>query len=114
MLLQLLLSSDEAAFGGFENLSKKYDTEYASKAGDYDGRPNSIQVLVCTLQLSLTHVPGCRFLRPLVFTPLEVIQMQLEAHIVNTSIAGTPVDLQMASSSAACLHLLCEFCYCPV
>ena len=39
-----MLSSDEAAFGGFENLSKKYDAEFASTAADYDGRPHSIQV----------------------------------------------------------------------
>lgn len=44
--VQLLLSSDEAAFGGFENLSKKYNTEFASTPGDYDGRPNSIKVLL--------------------------------------------------------------------
>ena len=42
--LQLMLSSDEGAFGGFENLSKKYNTEFASETGDYDGRPNSIKV----------------------------------------------------------------------
>ena len=42
-----MLSSDEAAFGGFENLSKKYNTEFASSAGDYDGRPNNIQVISC-------------------------------------------------------------------
>ena len=42
--LQLLLSSDEGAFGGFENLSKKYNTEYSSSEGDYDGRPHSIKV----------------------------------------------------------------------
>ena len=45
--LQLLLSSDEGAFGGFENLSKKYNTEYSSSEGDYDGRPHSIKVKTC-------------------------------------------------------------------
>lgn len=40
-----MLSSDEEAFGGFENLSKKYDTEFVSTAGDYDNRPHSLQVL---------------------------------------------------------------------
>lgn len=45
--LQLMLSSDEGSFGGFENLSKKYDTEFASTAADYDGRPHSIQVRCC-------------------------------------------------------------------
>lgn len=43
-LLQLMLSSDEDAFGGFENLSKKYNTEFASSEADYDGRPHNIQV----------------------------------------------------------------------
>ena len=43
-LLQLMLSSDEDSFGGFENLSKKYNTEFASSEADYDGRPHSIQV----------------------------------------------------------------------
>ena len=42
--MQLMLSSDEESFGGFENLSKKHDTEFASTAGDYDGRPHNIQV----------------------------------------------------------------------
>ena len=41
-----MLSSDEAAFGGFENLSKKNDAEFVSEAGDYDGRPHSIQVTI--------------------------------------------------------------------
>lgn len=40
-----MLSSDEEAFGGFENLSKKYDTEFVSTAGDYDKRPHSLQVI---------------------------------------------------------------------
>ena len=40
-----MLSSDEEAFGGFENLSKKYDTEFVSTAGDYDNRPHSLQVV---------------------------------------------------------------------
>lgn len=44
--LQLMLSSDESAFGGFENLSKKHNTEFASTAGDYDGREHSIQVIL--------------------------------------------------------------------
>ena len=41
-----MLSSDEEAFGGFENLSKKYDTEFVSTAGDYDKRPHSLQVII--------------------------------------------------------------------
>ena len=40
-----MLSSDEAAFGGFENLSKKQNTEFVSTADDYDGREHSIQVI---------------------------------------------------------------------
>lgn len=44
--LQLMLSSDEEAFGGFENLSKKHDTEFVSTAGDYDKRPHSLQVII--------------------------------------------------------------------
>ncbi|DBA73542.1 TPA: hypothetical protein ACH3X2_001002 [Trebouxia sp. C0005] len=43
---KLMLSSDEESFGGFENLSKKYNTEFASSEADYDGRPHSIQVYV--------------------------------------------------------------------
>ncbi|DBB05355.1 TPA: hypothetical protein ACH3X3_010575 [Trebouxia sp. C0006] len=41
---KLMLSSDEDSFGGFENLSKKYNTEFASSEADYDGRPHNIQV----------------------------------------------------------------------
>lgn len=41
-----MLSSDEEAFGGFENLSKKHNTEFDSTAGDYDKRPHSLQVII--------------------------------------------------------------------
>ena len=51
-----MLSSDEEAFGGFENLSKKYDTEFVSTAGDYDKRPHSLQVN--TLLPSMTDAFG--------------------------------------------------------
>ncbi len=40
----MVLSSDEGVFGGYENASKKYNTEYASQEGTYDNRPNSFQV----------------------------------------------------------------------
>lgn len=41
---QVALSSDEAVFGGYENASKKYNTEYQTQEGTYDNRPNSFQV----------------------------------------------------------------------
>lgn len=54
-----MLSSDEAAFGGFENLSKKHDTEFASTAGEYDGREHSIQVIsVPPYQVALSLMCG--------------------------------------------------------
>ena len=37
------MSSDEGVFGGWENISKKYDAEYFTVEGDYDRRPNSFQ-----------------------------------------------------------------------
>ncbi len=40
----MVLSSDEGVFGGYENASKKYNTEYATSKGTYDNRPNSFQV----------------------------------------------------------------------
>ena len=40
----MALSSDEAVFGGYENASKKYNTEYQTQEGTYDNRPNSFQV----------------------------------------------------------------------
>ena len=55
-----MLSSDETAFGGFENLSKKYDAEFASTAADYDGRPHSIQV--GQSRLTVAHVPAVQAL----------------------------------------------------
>ena len=48
MMLQLVLSSDEECFGGWENISKKYDAEYATMEGDYDNRPHSFQVRMDT------------------------------------------------------------------
>jgi len=41
---KLVLSSDEGVFGGWENISKKYDAEYFTMEGDYDNRPHSFQV----------------------------------------------------------------------
>lgn len=38
---KLVLSSDESAFGGWENCSKKYDVEYQVTDGYYDDRPKS-------------------------------------------------------------------------
>lgn len=46
MCVQLVLSSDEAVFGGYENVSKKYDAEYFTKEGDFDRRPHSFQVQI--------------------------------------------------------------------
>ena len=39
----MVLSSDEAVFGGYENASNKYNTEYTTQEGTYDNRPNSFQ-----------------------------------------------------------------------
>lgn len=41
---QIVLSSDEAVFGGWENVSKKYDVAYQTIEGDYDGRPQYMLV----------------------------------------------------------------------
>ncbi len=41
---QIVLSSDEAVFGGWENVSKKYDVAYQTDEGLYDGRPHSMLV----------------------------------------------------------------------
>ena len=42
---QVVLSSDEQAFGGWRNVSKDFDVEFATEAGgDHDGRPNSFTV----------------------------------------------------------------------
>jgi hypothetical protein len=45
---KLVLSSDEAVFGGYENVSKKYDAEYITAEGNYDNRPHSFQVQLPT------------------------------------------------------------------
>ena len=37
----MVLSSDEQVFGGWRNVSKENDVEYATEAGDHDGRPHS-------------------------------------------------------------------------
>lgn len=42
--MQIVLSSDEPVFGGYNNVSKDYDVAYAVQEGSYDGRPNSFQV----------------------------------------------------------------------
>jgi 1,4-alpha-glucan branching enzyme len=42
--LQIVLSSDEAVFGGWENVSKKFDVEYQTQEGNYDNRPHSMLV----------------------------------------------------------------------
>ncbi|CAL5225794.1 g8569 [Coccomyxa viridis] len=41
---KIALSSDEAVFGGFENVSKKYDVAYETQEGLYDNRPHSFCV----------------------------------------------------------------------
>ena len=41
---KIVLSSDEGQFGGWENVSKKHDTQYQVKDGDYCNRPKSFQV----------------------------------------------------------------------
>ena len=37
----MVLSSDEQVFGGWRNVSKDFDVEFATEAGDFDGRPHS-------------------------------------------------------------------------
>jgi 1,4-alpha-glucan branching enzyme len=44
--LQVALSSDEAVFGGWQNVTKNSNVEFQTVGGDYDNRPNSIQVRV--------------------------------------------------------------------
>jgi len=41
---KIVLSSDEEVFGGWKNVSKEYDVDYQTEAGDYNGRPNSFLV----------------------------------------------------------------------
>lgn len=65
-LLQLMLSSDEDSFGGFENLSKKYNTEFASNDADYDGRPHSIQVGQKGCGVFLMHLARVDKIRPVI------------------------------------------------
>ena len=54
--LQIALSSDEAVFGGWENVSKKYDVEYQTQEVDTDMFPrsillNTLSCLTCPLSL---------------------------------------------------------------
>lgn len=42
--MQIVLSSDEAVFGGFSNVSKEADVDFQTTEGDYNGRPHSFQV----------------------------------------------------------------------
>lgn len=42
--LQLVLSSDEPVFGGYNNVSKDYDVTYDTDQGNYDERPHSFLV----------------------------------------------------------------------
>ncbi len=56
----MALSSDEAVFGGYENASKKYNTEYQTQEGTYDNRPNSFQVTGSSDSLhALRHLFSC-------------------------------------------------------
>lgn len=41
---RVALSSDEAVFGGWQNVTKNSNVEFQTIGGDYDNRPNSIQV----------------------------------------------------------------------
>jgi len=43
-LRQVVLSSDEQVFGGWKNVSKENDVEYATAEDDHDGRPHSFTV----------------------------------------------------------------------
>jgi len=42
--LQVVLSSDEPAFGGYSNVTKESDAVLSTDEGTYDNRPNSFQV----------------------------------------------------------------------
>ena len=44
-ILQVALSSDEEVFGGWQNVTKNSNVTFQTQSGDYDNRPNSIQVL---------------------------------------------------------------------
>ena len=85
--LQLLLSSDEGAFGGFENLSKKYNTEYSSAEGDYDGRPHSIKVNAFHFCATLTCIATAIVTAPrqLPFRPMQLMRAQLSSLIWQAS-----------------------------
>ena len=93
--LQLMLSSDEAAFGGFENLSKRHDTDFASTAGDYDGRPNSIQVSNSRFCLA--------FFSALLFTAAKLL-LWLQHYVITHTIMSTAAPWHCMSS----LHDLCD------
>uniref|UniRef100_A0A1D2AGY8 1,4-alpha-glucan branching enzyme n=1 Tax=Auxenochlorella protothecoides TaxID=3075 RepID=A0A1D2AGY8_AUXPR len=41
---KIVLSSDEEVFGGYTNVSKKYDAEIHTEEGNYDNRPHSMKV----------------------------------------------------------------------
>ena len=40
----MVLSSDEEAFGGYQNVTKNSDVEFAATGGSADGRPHSFMV----------------------------------------------------------------------
>lgn len=44
--MQIALSSDEGVFGGWENVSKKFDVTYTPSETAHDGRPYSFQTYV--------------------------------------------------------------------
>jgi 1,4-alpha-glucan branching enzyme len=41
--MQIILSSDEPGFGGWNNVTKDADVEFITTEGDFDGRPHSFQ-----------------------------------------------------------------------
>lgn len=42
--LQVVLSSDEEAFGGFRNITKDSDVTFYADQGNFDNRPHSMKV----------------------------------------------------------------------
>lgn len=42
--MQIVLSSDEPVFGGYQNASKENDVTFAASTMEHDGRPASMQI----------------------------------------------------------------------
>ncbi len=55
--LQVVLSSDEPAFGGYSNVTKDSDAVLKTDEGTYDNRPHSFQVRFDLPRRSECHGP---------------------------------------------------------